>query len=405
MANLSSSADSMFVADAPRAAQRQIPFGKPMLAQAERDAVAAVLHGTTLTHGPRVRQFESGFAAFTEAPHAVATSTCAAALHLAALALEIGPGDEVLVSAQTHVATAHAIELCGARPVFVDSEPHTGNIDPQLLADAITSRTRAIALVHYLGVPADMPAILEIARKHDLRVIEDCALAPGATVGGTHVGLLGDVGCFSFYPVKHITTGEGGMLITRHEQIARRAAQRRAFGIDRDVVAQRPLPGRYDVHALGLNYRMNEIGAALGIEQLKRLPGFLRRRRTNFRALTSGLAAIDGVRPLAASQDVETCACYCLAMCLDGELAGRRDDLMRALQTRGVGVSVYYPAPVPRMSYYRDRYGYDASHFHNAARLSDATIALPVGPHIKSDDAEYMLAAIRASIAEVAAHV
>ncbi|RMF82815.1 MAG: DegT/DnrJ/EryC1/StrS family aminotransferase [Planctomycetota bacterium] len=390
----------------PSAAQgRRIPFGQPMLGQAERDAVTAVLNGSTLTHGPRVREFEEAFARFTGAPHAVATSTCAAALHLAALALDIGPGDEVLVSAQTHVATAHAIELCGARPVFVDSEPRTGNIDPRRLAESVTPRTKAIALVHYIGVPADMKAVREIADRNQLRVIEDCALAPGATVEGVHVGLIGDAGCFSFYPAKHMTTGEGGMLITRDANVARRAAQLRAFGIDRNIVADRDLPGRYDVQALGLNYRMSEMAAALGIEQIKRLPEFLRSRRANFRRLAVGIRNIDGLRVIAADQDVAHCAAYCLVALLDEDCAPRRDDVLRALQRRGVGASVYYPAPVPRMSYYREKYGYDAGRFRHAARISDASIALPVGPHLDDADIDFMIDALRASLAEATADV
>lgn len=400
---LSNAATTM--TDSLGASSRRIPFGRPMLGQAERDAVSAVLSDSTLTHGPRVREFEEAFAGFTGAPHAVATSTCAAALHLAALALDIGPGDEVLVSAQTHVATAHAIELCGARPVFVDSEPRTGNLDPQRLAEAVTPRTKAIALVHYIGVPADMAAVLEIAGRHNLRVIEDCALAPGAMVEGVHVGLLGDAGCFSFYPAKHMTTGEGGMLITRRGDVARRAAQLRAFGIDRNVVTERDLPGRYDVQALGLNYRMSEMAAALGIEQLKRLPDFLRRRRANFQMLAAGVANVDGLAVLAGDQDVAHCAAYCLVALLDDEFASRRNDVLHGLQRRGVGASVYYPAPVPRMSYYREKYGYDAGRFSHAARISDASIALPVGPHLDDADIEFVLDALRASVAEVAANV
>src|SRR5919112_4756843 len=183
-----------------------IPFGKPLLGDAERQAAADVLSGTTLTHGPRVKAFEAAFADFTQAPHAVATATCMASLHLAYLTLGIGPGDEVLVPAQTHVAMAHAVEICGAKPVFVDAEPRTGAVDLDLMEDLVTERTRAISVVHYLGLPVDMERVLALARPHDLFVVEDCAIALGATYRDVHVGLHGDIGCFSFYPVKHITT-------------------------------------------------------------------------------------------------------------------------------------------------------------------------------------------------------
>ncbi|MBN1343221.1 MAG: DegT/DnrJ/EryC1/StrS family aminotransferase [Phycisphaerae bacterium] len=385
----------------PTTPTRTIPFGRPLIDQAEKDAVLRVLDGPILTHGPLVKQFEADFAAFTGAEHAVATSSCAAALHLACLALGIGRGDEVLVSAQTHVATAHAVELVGAECVFVDSEPRTGNIDPDLIEPALTERTKAIALVHYLGFAADMDRIMPIAERHRLAVIEDCAIALGTTTGGKHVGLIGDAGCFSFYPVKAMTTGEGGMLITRRDDVARAASQYRAFGIDRNVVAERPIPGMYDVQMLGLNYRLNEIGAALGIEQLKKLPEFLRIRRRNFNALAAGLAGIEGIQVLGADEPVETAGCYCLVAMLDDALRDRRIDLIEALKTRGVGTSIYYPRPVPRMTYYRDKYDTRDDDTPVAARISDASLALPVGPHVCPEDVDYMITAVAAAVEEV----
>ena len=276
----------------------QIPFGKPLIEDAERRAVAEVLEGTTLTHGPRVKEFEQAFAGFTGAPHAIATATCAASLHLAYMGLEIGPGDEVLVPAQTHVAMAHAVEACGAKPVFVDAEPATGNVDLDLLESLITDATRAISVVHYLGLPVDMERVLAIARKRDLFVVEDCAIALGARFDGTHVGLHGDIGCFSFYPVKHICTGEGGMVITTRDDVAEKVSKQRAFGIDKSVLADRRHTGAYDIDMLGLNYRLGEIGAAMGVEQMKRLDEFLAARKRNYEALNAGLAEIDDLEPI-----------------------------------------------------------------------------------------------------------
>src|SRR5919204_4996993 len=252
-----------------------IPFGKPMLGDEERAAAAEVLAGTTLTHGPKVKEFEAAFADFTGAPYAVATATCMASLHLAYLFLDIGPGDEVIVPAQTHVAMALAGQAVGAKPVFLDSEPRTGCVDLDRLEGLITPRTRAISVVHYLGLPVDMERVLEIARRHDCFVVEDCAIALGARIGDLHVGLHGDIGCFSFYPVKHITTGEGGMVITTREDVADRVSKQRAFGIDKSVLADRRHTGAYEIEHVGLNYRLSEIGAALGLVQIGRLPGFL----------------------------------------------------------------------------------------------------------------------------------
>lgn len=381
---------------------RALPFAQPLLDEREQEAVRQVLAGPTLTHGPRVRQFESDFAAFVGDGHAVATSSCMAALHLACLALGIGPGDEVLVSAQTHTATAHAVELTGARCVFVDSEPRTGNLDLDLLAERITPATRAIALVHYLGVCVDMPRVLQFAQQNNLRVIEDCALALGSTCGATHAGLWGDFGCFSFYPAKHITTGEGGMLVTRDPALAQRVSSLRAFGIDRHIVDQRALPGLYDVADLGLNYRMSEIAAAIGIVQLAKLPEFLRIRRRNFTRLAAGLEGLAGVRVLAADQAVQHSSCYCLVALLEAPLAARRSELLGRLNAAGVGTSLYYPAPVPRMTYYRQKYATPVAHMLQAARISDTSIALPVGPHLTDEDMDTMAACLCSAIEELA---
>ncbi|HJX13217.1 MAG TPA: DegT/DnrJ/EryC1/StrS family aminotransferase [Dehalococcoidales bacterium] len=380
---------------------RDIPFGKPIIGDEERQAVGRVLAGTTLTHGPLVKEFEAVFARYTGAGYAVAVSSCTAALHLAYFYLGVGPGDEVIVPAETHVATAHAVELVGARPVFVDSEKVTGNIDIDRIEAAISPKTRAISVVHYLGMPVDMRRVVKIARKYKLFVVEDCALALGTYLGGVHAGLLGDVGCFSFYPVKHITTAEGGMVVTGIKDIAEKISRQRAFGIDRNIVSERPVPGVYDVVELGLNYRLNEIGAALGIAQMKRLDGFLEKRRENYAALTDGLQGIDGIELLRSSHDEYRSSCYCQAAILEDSLAGKRFEIVRYLKERGVGTSVYYPHPVPHLEYYKRKYGYNASSFPVAARISGSSIALPVGPHVGREDIDYMVKTVKEAIEEV----
>ena len=406
-----------------------------------------VLHGDILTHGPQTKAFEQEFAGFVGGgAQCVAVSSCMAALHLAYLTLGIGPGDEVLVPAQTHVATVHAVEAVGARPVFVDCRPETGNIDPDRLESLVTERTRAIGLVHFIGIPCEMDAIMDVASRHNLRVVEDCALAVGAKYKGKHVGLIGDAGCFSFYPVKHITTGEGGMFVSRHKELAEKATKVRGFGVDRSY-AQRAASGMYDVTCWGLNYRMSEIQAALGRVQLSRVGEILERRCRNFRALKQALAGQQNLRVLDApgggrlgdgpvgpacragqllvgqvSQPVnqadrlETCPTsaarqagptevenshYCLSVVLGGALAGRRDEVTVKLKEAGVSVSVYYPQPVPRMVYYREKYGYDAPAYARAAAISDQSIALPVGPHLTEDDVRYVADALLRVIGEL----
>jgi perosamine synthetase len=368
---------------------RKIPFGRPWITEAERNAVLGVLAGDVLTHGPQAHEFEKEFAAALGGGHALTLSNGTAALHLAYWQLGIGAGDEVIVPAQTHVATVHAVEVVGARPIFVDCDRATGNMTPEAIEAAITPRTRAIGLVHFVGVPCDMPAIMTVATKRDLKVIEDCALALGTRWNGTHAGLFGDAGTFSFYPVKHITTGDGGMLVTRREDLAKKISKARAFGIDR-TFAERTVPGVYDVLSLGINYRLSDINSAIGREQLKRLDTILERRARNFSALKKGLAGLEHVVVLDVTAAGQTSSHYCLTAVFDGPLADKRTEIIRRLNAAGVGTSVYYPHPIPRLQYYREKYGEDLARFPNAARISDQSIALPVGPHLETDDINYI---------------
>ena len=367
---------------------KQIPFGKPMIGEEERSAVMDVMAGPILVHGPQTVQFENDFAEFTDAPHAISVSSCTAGMHLIYYTLGYGLGDEVIVPAQTHIATAHAVELTGAKAVFVDAEMETGNIDIGAIEAAITPKTKAIAIVHYLGVPVDMPRVVEIAKRHDFFVLEDCALAPGAKIDGIHVGLHGDAGVFSFYPVKHLTTAEGGMIILRDGELAQRLELLKAFGVDR-THGERKVPGVYDTVALGFNYRMSEIHAAIGIEQMKKLPSFLLQRLENFTALEDKLKDVKGIRVI--PQPINGylhSSHYCLAVLLDEKLVNIRPEIMKKLGEQGIGSSVYYPQPVPRMSFYQEKYGYEQNRYPNATRISDGMLALPVGPHLNTQDME-----------------
>jgi perosamine synthetase len=378
---------------------REIPFGRPWVTDEDRRAVLQVLNGPILTHGPQCKSFEAEFAAFMgDGAHAVSVSSCMAALHLAYLQCGIGPGDEVLVPAQTHVATAHAVEWTGARPVFVDCDPATGNVAPAAIEAAVTPRVKAVAVVHFVGIPCDMPGIVAVARRHGLKVVEDCALALGARYDGTHVGLFGDAGCFSFYPVKHITSGEGGMFVSADRGTADRVARLRAFGVDR-THAERSIPGMYDVPTLGLNYRMSEMQAALGRTQLGRAGLALSRRRDNFTALAQRLDGVPHVRLLDAAGAAAS-SHYCCTVMLEGPLGGRRNEIVRRLNAAGVGTSVHYPQPAPRMTFYREKYGYRAADFAAAEQISDRSFALPVAPHVGADDVAYMADTLRRIIGE-----
>ena len=379
---------------------RQIPFGRPAIGEEERRAVMDVLSGPILVHGPRATQFEADFAAFTGAPHAVSVSSCTAGMHLVWFALGLRAGDEVIVPAMTHVATAHAVELTGATPVFVDAEPATGNIDIAALEAAITPRTRGIVVVHYLGMPVDMPRLLEVARRRGVFVMEDCALAVGSRIDGVHAGLLGDCGVFSFYPVKHMTTAEGGMIILKDAELAADLRLKKAFGVDRSH-GERKVPGQYDVVELGFNYRMSEIHAAIGIEQLKKVPSFLKQREANFCALAEGFARIDRVETLASTTNRLVSSYYCAAAILEPRLAASRAQIMAALTARGIGTSIYYPQPVPRMTYYARKTPWKDGAFPNAERIADRSIALPVGPHLGPDDMTYLAGALEDVLKDV----
>lgn len=378
---------------------RELPFGRPMIGDEEREAVLEVLRSPQLVHGPRAQAFEEAFAAMLGASaYATSVSSCTAGLHLAYVHLGIGPGDEVVVPAETHVATAHAVEITGAQPVFVDADA-TGNIDVDRIAAALTPRTRAISVVHYPGRPADMDRIMSLAGRHGLFVVEDCALAIGARFDGTACGLFGDVGVFSFYPVKHMTTAEGGMVVSRHDAIVASIANIKAFGYDR-TPAERKVPGVYDITRLGLNYRMNELAAAIGLVQLRKVPAMQAQRNANAVALRRALAGAGGFTLLAAGDARRVHANYCLVAVLDDEVAERRAAIIAALRRAGIGTSVYYPVPLPLSTYYRRKYGAHPADFPNARRISAQGIALPVGPHLTEDDMAVIAAALTRAIVE-----
>jgi dTDP-4-amino-4,6-dideoxygalactose transaminase len=371
--------------------KRSIPFGRPWVSEEDRQAVARVLSGHILTHGPECAAFEKEFAHFMgPEAHCVTVSSGMAALHLAYLHFGIAEGDEVVVPAMTHIATIHAVEWVGATPVFIDCNPSTGNVTAAAITAAITSRTKAISVVHFQGIPCDMSEIMEVAETHDLKVIEDCALAVGARYEGRHVGLFGDAACFSFYPVKHLTCGEGGMFATRHEDVAVTVNKLRAFGVDRKY-EERNVPGMYDVPQLGLNYRMSEMQAALGRSQLTRIDEILRRRGDNFAALKQGLSLLPNIRVLDSTCRKAINSHYSLTLVLEKELKSYRNEVIWRLKEAGIGTSIYYPQPTPRMTYYRNKYDYDFHRYPAAIEISDHSIALPVGPHIEPDDIQYIL--------------
>ena len=367
----------------------KIPFGYPQIDNIEKKLVNKILSGPILAHGPYVKKFEENFAKFTGAPYSISVSSCTAGMHLFFFCLGIKKGSEVIVSSQTHVATAHAIELSGAKPIFVDAEENNGNIDTQKIVKAINSKTIAISINHLNGIPANMLEVMKIANKFKLKVLEDCATSLGAKINQKHVGLFGDAGVFSFYPVKHITTGEGGMIITKNKNLAKKLKYAKAFGVDKSF-SERKVNGLYNCISLGLNYRMNEISGAIGISQIKKFPKFLASRKKNFFFL-SGL--IDNnenfkiVKPL--KKNFKN-SLYALNIILENKIKLYRNEIILMLKKKNIITSIYYPHPVPRLTYYKKKYNYSKNKFLNAEKFSDSSICFPIAPHVNNKMMKYM---------------
>lgn len=377
----------------------QIPFGRPNIGDDEIAAVTEVLRSGTLVHGEQTHAFEEAFAARIGVRHAIAVSSCTAGLHLALFARGIGAGHRVVVPAMTHVATAHVVELQGATPVFVDVDPSTGNLDVEALAAVADDGIDAIMPVHYLGLPCDMRAIDDVARKTGAMVIEDCALAVGASYDGRSAGSLGACGSFSFYPVKHMTSIEGGMVTTDDDDLAASIRKRRAFGYNRDLT-QRTRPGIYDVDVLGFNYRMNEVEAAVGVVQLGKLDEWLTQRQRNHDVIAEALAGVSGLTVFPTVKGAARSSHYCLNLVLPRDGSVNRDRVQDCLTERGIGTSIHYPAAVPMFTYYRERYGYRPGQFPVAEWLGSQTISLPVGPHLGEDGAAVVAAAAVSAISD-----
>ncbi len=347
----------------------RVYFGKPLIGFQEREAVMEVLQQRTLTNGGIVRAFEEKFQEYTGGM-AVALSSCTAALHLASM-MFFKPGDEVILPANAHLSAANAVELVGATAVFCDVHRSTGNIDPKSVLSVISDRTKGIICVHYLGIPCDMGALRHICRERELYLIEDCALALGTHYDGRHVGLWGDVGTFSFYPTKHITTGEGGMLISNKESVIEKARSLRRFGQTE----------RYgDISSPGLNYRMTEMQAAIGIEQMDRLPVFMSQRLLNLDTISRGLADFERVG-----------GSYGVTIFPKVD----RDEMKRLLLNEMVETSVYYPKPLPKLDYYKRKARQYLPAYPNAESFCDDSLCLPIGPHLSKNHVRHIIESFR----------
>jgi len=352
-----------------------ISIAKPQIGEEEKKAVMEVLDSGMIAQGPRVKAFEEAFAALCGVRHAVATTSGTTALHVALLAADIGSGDEVITSPFTFIASANSVLYTGARPVFIDIDPITFNLNPALIEAAITSRTKAIMPVHLFGLSCDMDPILTIAKQYGLTVIEDACQSHGARYKGQRVGSFG-IGAFSLYPTKNMTSAEGGMITTDDDGIAERCR----------VIRQHGMRRRYYHDELGFNFRMTDIHAAIGLEQLKKLELTNEQRRANARFLS---AYLKGVAIPCAPEGYEH-VYHQYTVRIPGD---RRDALRAYLQQNGVGCEVYYPVPVHRQSFYTGELGYQIT-LPEAERAALEVLSLPIHPALSIIDLDTIVARV-----------
>jgi perosamine synthetase len=364
----------------------ELPLSRPDISEADIQSVVGVLRTPFLSLGPKLGEFERAFCDYTGARFATAVSSGTAALHLAVTALDIKPGDEIITSPFSFVASANCALFVNAVPVFVDIDPVTFTLDPEQIERRITPRTRAILPVHVFGRPANMDAVMDVARRHRLRVIEDACEALGARWRGRHVGTLGDVGTFAFYPNKQITTGEGGMLVTDDPELDRLFKSLRNQG--------RGSSGAWLQHErLGFNYRLSEINCALGLSQLLRYVRIHQRRHAAAEEYRRQLAGMDGLElPIYESPDAELSWFVYVVRLLDGGFAGR-EAVLEALRQEGIGCSNYF-APLHLQPHFREL-GYREGDFPVTEAVAASTVALPFYTTLRREHIARIAGALR----------
>jgi perosamine synthetase len=371
-----------------------LPYGRQSISEDDIQTVVDVLRSDWLTTGPKVAEFEEALAARVGAKYAVAYSSGTAALHGAAFAAGLKPGDEAITSPLTFAATANCVLYQGARPVFADVSPDTLNLDPDLLAERITPNTRAILPVDYAGHPADLDPILALAERHGLTVIEDACHALGAEYKGRRTGSIAHMAVFSFHPVKHVATGEGGMVTTDRADLAENLRRFRNHGISSDA-RQRHASGQwhYEMVQLGFNYRLTDIACALGISQLKKLEANLARRREIAARYTAAFRNLRGVVAPSVRPDVNPAWHLYPIRVNPSHLKKDRAHMFRALRAENIGVNVHY-IPVHLHPYYRDRFGYQGGEYPVAETAYEQLISLPMFHAMTEQDVEDVIAAV-----------
>lgn len=380
-----------------------LPYGKQWVQDDDLDAVMKVLKSDYLTTGPTIACFEQKVADYVGAEYAVAFSNGTAALHAACFAAGIGDGDEVITTPLTFAASANCVRYVGGTVVFADIKEDTYNIDPIEIEKKITPKTKAIIPVHFTGQPVQLDEIHDIAKRHRLFVIEDAAHALGAEYKGKKIGALSDMTMFSFHPVKHVTTGEGGAITTNNEHLYKKLLQFRSHGITRDSesLSENEGPWYYDMQFLGYNYRMTDIHAALGISQMSKIEGFVSRRREIARLYNEAFK--DNELIITPTQHLDgnsSWHLYIIKLNLS-KINATRKDVFEALIAQNIGVNVHY-IPVHTLSYYQGL-GYMKGSMPRAEELYETIITLPLFPKMSNDDVQDVIHAVKTELEKVRA--
>jgi len=372
-----------------------LPYGRQWIDNDDIEAVVEILKGDYLTTGPYVSTFEQAVAQYVGAKYAVAFSNGTAALHGACFAAGIGEGDEVITTSMTFAASANCVLYQGGMPVFVDIDEKTYNIDPNKIEEKITDKTKAIIPVDFTGQPVDLDRILEIAKKYNLVVIEDAAHALGATYKGRKIGSISDMTMFSFHPVKHITSGEGGIITTNNEEYYEKLLQFRSHGITRnkEKLNEYHGPWYYEMQFLGYNYRMTDIQAALGTSQLKKIDQFVELRRKYVSIYNDAFKDMDEIiTPFQHENGESSWHLYIIRLKLD-KLTSSRREIFEALQQQNIGINVHY-IPVHLQPYYQ-QLGYQKGICPNAEKLYEEMITLPLFPAMSEEDVNSVIEAVK----------
>lgn len=371
-------------------------FGSPPIHEPEIAEVVATLRSGWIGTGPRVARFEEMFKRYIGCEHAVAVNSCTAALHLSMVVSGVKQGDEVITSPMTFCATANAVLHTGARPVFADVEPASGNLDPDRVEAAITPRTRAIVPVHYAGRPCRMDRLEAVARRHGLLLIEDAAHAIESAYHGRKIGTIGDMTCFSFYVTKNLVTAEGGMVTTRDPELAAKIKMYALHGMSRDAWKRFSDEGykHYQVLAPGFKYNMTDLQAALGIHQIGRIEANAVRRAAIWARYDEAFASLPIELPAPVEADTVH-GRHLYTILVDPERAAKsRDRVLDELVRLNIGTGVHYTA-LHLHPYYRETFGYKPGDYPNAERIGDRTLSLPLSPKLTDADVEDVIAAVR----------